>query len=131
VSVKRFEFSVLTATSTAFLDKLIDAIRKALPGPLLQAFGTLAANREIDLSVADLTTLTLGANLTLTLATAKTGTSAFLELAQDGVGARTVTLSGSSGLAAWTMTATANKKDMLFLVRTTTTWVGTIHAQNY
>lgn len=129
--LKRFELGEREAPTTSFLVRLVDALRKAIPGPLLQALGTLTADKSVDLAAADVTTVTLGANLTLTLSTARPGTSALLELAQDGTGGRTVTLSGSSGLGAWTMSAGANAKDMLYLVRTTTTWVGTIHAQNY
>lgn len=128
---RRFELGQREEATPGFLRKLVDAIRKALPGPVVQTLETLTVNRDVDLSVGDLTTVTLGANVTLTLSTARPGTSAFLELAQDGTGGRTVTLVNSSGLGGWTMTATASKKDMLYLVRTSTTWVGSIHAQNY
>ena len=128
--LKRFELSEREAPTASFLTRLVDALRKALPGPLLNALGTLLADKTLDLAASDVTTVTLGANVTLTLSSARPGTSAFLELAQDGTGGRTVTLSGAT-VPGWTMTATASKKDMLCLVRNQTTWVGNIHAQSY
>ena len=92
----------------------------------------------VNLANANLFSLTLTANCTLTLsgATAGKSCSATIMLKQDATGSRTATWPGSvkwSGGTAPTLTTTANKTDFfgLMTVDGGTTWYGFISGLNY
>lgn len=124
------KFRSLLRPDTAWGQQLVARLEQTLPGAQSASYGTRSGAVTLDLGTADVTTLTLGGNVTLTLRPAPAGTVAWLQLTQDGTGGRTVALSGGV-CPGWTMTATASKSDLLGFVYVGSQWVGTTHAQNY
>lgn len=98
---------------------------------------TLAVNTTLTLAVSDVHLITLGANITLTLASATVPNRSRVrvELIQDATGTRTVTWVNAVWPAATapTLTATAGHIDILEFTFITATgkWRGVVIAQNY
>lgn len=119
------------------LNKLLDALRRALPGAKWHERGDSSTAITVDLSIADVTQVTLSANTTITLdMSPRAGTVAFVELVQDATGSRTVAWTNAkwAGGSAPVITATASKKDLIQFVRTNVTsspWVGWRVVANY
>lgn len=119
------------------LNKLLDALRRALPGAKWHERGNSSTAITVDLSIADVTQVTLSANTTITLdMSPRPGTMAFVELVQDDAGGRTVSWANAKWAAgsAPVITATASKKDLIQFVRTNVTsspWVGWRVVANY
>lgn len=119
-----------------WLNRSFAKLKHALPGPVLTAKGTITANLDVDLSDVSLMSITLGANVTLTLLglpTVRGGAEAKLELTQDATGSRVVTWVNATGTggAVTAPTATANKKTLYLATYTGSTWVLTVLASNF
>jgi hypothetical protein len=96
------------------------------------AIGNTGASKSIDLTSGTVQTATLTDNCTFTMPTRVAGKSFILLLRQDATGSRTATFTGVKFNAAGapTITATANKMDILTFVADSTNWYGSI-SQGY
>ena len=96
------------------------------------AIGNTGTAQTIALTSGTVQTATLTGNCTFTMPTATAGKSFILLLKQDGTGSRTATFTGVKFNAAGapTITATANKMDILTFVADGTNWYGSI-SQGY
>jgi hypothetical protein len=96
------------------------------------AIGNTGTSQTIALTSGTVQTATLTGNCTFTMPTATAGKSFILLLKQDGTGSRTATFTGVKFNAAGapTITATANKMDILTFVADGTNWYGSI-SQGY
>ena len=96
------------------------------------AIGNTGASKSIDLTSGTVQTATLTDNCTFTMPTRVAGKSFILLLRQDATGGRTATFTGVKFNAAGapTITATANKMDILTFVADSTNWYGSI-SQGY
>lgn len=123
------KFQTLLSPTEEWGKKLIKKLEEILTGPTTATLGAVSGDVTIDPGAADLTTLTLAGNVTLTCRAGVTGAVGYLEFRQDATGGRTVTLSGAAA-PGWTMTATANRSDLLGFVYVGGQWV-MIGAQDY
>ena len=96
------------------------------------AIGNTGTAQTIALTSGTVQTATLTGNCTFTMPTATAGKSFILLLKQDATGGRTATFTGVKFNAAGapTITATANKMDILTFVADSTNWYGSI-SQGY
>jgi hypothetical protein len=96
------------------------------------AIGNTGASKTIALTSGTVQTATLTGNCTFTMPTATAGKSFILLLKQDATGSRTATFTDVKFNAAGapTITATANKMDILTFVADGTNWYGSI-SQGY
>ena len=96
------------------------------------AIGNTGTAQTIALTSGTVQTATLTGNCTFTMPTATAGKSFILLLRQDATGGRTATFTGVKFNAAGapTITATANKMDILTFVADSTNWYGSI-SQGY
>jgi hypothetical protein len=96
------------------------------------AIGNTGTSKTIALTSGTVQTATLTGNCTFTMPTATAGKSFILLLKQDGTGSRTATFTDVKFNAAGapTITATANKMDILTFVADGTNWYGSI-SQGY
>ena len=96
------------------------------------AIGNTGTAQTIALTSGTVQTATLTGNCTFTMPTATAGKSFILLLKQDGTGSRTATFTSVKFNAAGapTITATANKMDILTFVADGTNWYGSI-SQGY
>jgi hypothetical protein len=96
------------------------------------AIGNTGTSQTIALTSGTVQTATLTGNCTFTMPTATAGKSFILLLKQDGTGSRTATFTDVKFNAAGapTITATANKMDILTFVADGTNWYGSI-SQGY
>ena len=96
------------------------------------AIGNTGTSQTIALTSGTVQTATLTGNCTFTMPTATAGKSFILLLKQDGTGSRTATFTSVKFNAAGapTITATANKMDILTFVADGTNWYGSI-SQGY
>jgi len=96
------------------------------------AIGNTGTSKTIALTSGTVQTATLTGNCTFTMPTATAGKSFILLLKQDATGSRTATFTGVKFNAAGapTITATANKMDILTFVADGTNWYGSI-SQGY
>lgn len=96
------------------------------------AIGNTGTSQTIALTSGTVQTATLTGNCTFTMPTATAGKSFILLLKQDATGSRTATFTGVKFNAAGapTITATANKMDILTFVADGTNWYGSI-SQGY
>ena len=96
------------------------------------AIGNTGTAQTIALTSGTVQTATLTGNCTFTMPTATAGKSFILLLRQDGTGNRTATFTGVkfNSAGAPTITATANKMDILTFVADGTNWYGSI-SQGY
>ena len=90
------------------------------------AIGNTGTSQTIALTSGTVQTATLTGNCTFTMPTATAGKSFILLLRQDGTGSRTATFTSVKFNAAGapTITATANKMDILTFVADGTNWYG-------
>jgi hypothetical protein len=96
------------------------------------AIGDTGASKTISLTNGTVQTATLTGNCTFTMPTATAGKSFILLLRQDATGNRTATFTGVkfNSAGAPTITATANRLDILTFVADCTNWYGSI-SQGY
>jgi hypothetical protein len=96
------------------------------------AIGNTGTSQTIALTSGTVQTATLTGNCTFTMPTVVAGKSFILLLRQDGTGNRTATFTGVkfNQLGAPTITATANKMDILTFVADSTNWYGS-YSQGY
>ena len=96
------------------------------------AIGETGASKTISLTNGTVQTATLTGNCTFTMPTATAGKSFILLLRQDATGNRTATFTGVkfNSAGAPTITATANRLDILTFVADGTNWYGSI-SQGY
>jgi hypothetical protein len=96
------------------------------------AIGDTGASKTISLTSGTVQTATLTGNCTFTMPTATAGKSFILLLRQDATGNRTATFTGVkfNSAGAPTITATANRLDILTFVADGTNWYGSI-SQGY
>lgn len=120
-----------TQSLLPWFNERFQKIAGVLRGPNDNDVGLIAASRIIRPQLADLTTITLGANLTLTLDISDSRTAAygFIQLLQDGTGARTVTW--VNALTNPAISATANKRTMLLVINVGKAWVLSVLASGY
>jgi hypothetical protein len=96
------------------------------------AIGDTGTSKTISLTSGTVQTATLTGNCTFTMPTATAGKSFILLLRQDATGNRTATFTGVkfNSAGAPTITATANRLDILSFVADGTNWYGSI-SQGY
>jgi hypothetical protein len=95
-----------------------------------QAVGNSGTSTTLALTTGSVQTVTLNGNCTFTMPTATAGASITLILTQGGTNTATFTGVLWAGGTAPTITATANKVDILVFVSNGTSWFGTA-AQNF
>jgi len=113
------------------LNRRFRDLATAVRGPVALS-ATANASKTLSLTTGDLTTVTVTANVTLTLdrATTRPGASAYLEIAQDATGGRTVTFVNVANTPP-SIATTANQRTLLLAVNTPTGWVLSSLASGY
>lgn len=121
-------------TILARINTELQRVAGILRGPVLQALGNSGSSVTIKPYLADLTTLTLTANVAITLDIAtRAGAEGLLEVVQDGTGGRTISWTNATGTGGsiTAPTSTASKRSLYAMTFNGSNWVVRQLASNY